>query len=135
MNMASIVKQILLLIPQGRLSSAHPFVKFSWNQTRKLFRFHNSTANLAWIETASVDFFVSRVSRQLSKNVVKRPDLYCMATNWFSLTWSKDIYDMIPSFCLICRILNKLKKIKTKKLVLITRCLQLQMSCSSFWRY
>ena len=136
MNTTPLVKQIPPLTPQGGLSSARPLVKnLVWNQTRRLFRIHNDPTNFAWIETPLVDFFVYRVSHQLPKYVVKRPDFHFMETNWFTITWSKDTYYKIPLFYLICWILNKVMKSKTKKLILITQYRQIQMSCPSSWRH
>ena len=121
MNMTPLIKQIPPLTPQGGLSSAHPLVKnLFWNQTRRLFRIHNDPTNFAWIKTPLVDFFVYRLSYQLPKYVMKRPDFHFMATNWFTITWSKDIFYKISSSYLKCWILNKVKKSETKKLILIT---------------
>ena len=49
------------------------------------------------------------------------------ATNAFSITWNKEFYYAFPSFCLLTQVLNKIKKDKTKQLILITPCWQTQL--------
>ena len=48
------------------------------------------------------------------------------ATNNFSITWKKEFHYTFPPFGLITRVLNKIEKDKTKKLILITPCWQTQ---------
>ena len=78
-----------------------------------------------------IDLFASRVSHQLPTYVAWRRDPYSdkyihTATNTFSITWKKEFHYTFPPFCLIIRVLNKIEKDKTKKLILITPCWQTQ---------
>ncbi|GFO45303.1 reverse transcriptase/ribonuclease h/methyltransferase [Plakobranchus ocellatus] len=57
----------------------------------------------------SVDLFASRLNHQFSRFVSYRPDPDAFAVDAFHLSWSKLNFYAFPPFCLLSRVLQKIK--------------------------
>ena len=66
-----------------------------------------------------IDLSASRINRQLKKYVPWHPEPEAMAVNAFSLTWNNNYFYMLPPFSLVDRVLAKVKRVKTKAVIVV----------------
>ena len=66
-----------------------------------------------------IDLFASRFNNKLPKYVSWKPDSCATAVDAFSLSWGNLFPYMFPPFCLLSRVLNKVRKDRTQLAIVI----------------